>query len=56
MYGKESNLDGDPLTINKALARTDGDLWQKAVDYELMSLKDNLTLYSVQMGFQNQER
>lgn len=43
MYATEGNYDGDPVTIGEALARPDGDLWQKAIDEELMSLKENQT-------------
>lgn len=42
MYASE-NLDGDPLTIEEALARPDSELWQKAIDDELNSLKENET-------------
>lgn len=38
-----ANIDGDPLTIEEALSRPDSDLWQKAIDQELQSLKDNNT-------------
>jgi hypothetical protein len=38
-----ANIDGDPSTIDEALKRPDGDLWQKAINDELQSLKENGT-------------
>lgn len=43
MCAMESVINDDPLTVEEALARSDGDLWQKAMDEELKSLKENQT-------------
>lgn len=44
-----ADIDGDPVTIEEALARPDGDLWQKAIDDEIRSLKENETWKLVQL-------
>lgn len=38
-----AEIDGDPTTVKEALARPDRALWQKAMDDELQSLKENQT-------------
>lgn len=43
IYNSIAQIDGDPITVEEALARPDSDLWLKAMDEELKSLKENQT-------------
>lgn len=34
-------LEGEPVTVKKALARPDGEMWKEAIEKELQSFKEN---------------